>query len=136
MDKALNGLHPRTMVADESFRSRQPVRHIRRDRGNTLCWQGPKQRNENVASTAMGIPDARLVCGRILLLHDVLCGRLSHDGIKQNRGFCSNADRCINGCECRVEFHFFPATFIAMEFLVLRAIYRARGRADKHSVVC
>ena len=128
-------LHLRTMVADESFRSRQPVRHIRRDRGNTLRWQGAKRGNEKVATTAMGIPDARLVCGRILLLHDVLCGRLSHDGIRQNRSCWSNADRGINGCECRMESHFFSATFIAMEFLVLRAIYHARGRADKRSVV-
>ena len=129
-------LHLRTMVADESFRSRQPFRHIRRDCGNTLRWQGAKQRNEKVASTAMGIPDARLVCDRILLLHDVLCDRLSHDGIRLNRVCCSNADRCINGCECWMESHFLPAGFIAMEFLVLRAVFRARSRSDKCTVVC
>jgi hypothetical protein len=42
----------------------------------------------------------------------------------------------FNGCECRMEFHFFPATFIAVEFLVLYAVCRARGRADKRFVVC
>jgi len=130
----LEALHLRTMVADEAFQSRQPVRHIRRDRGNTLRWQGAERCNEEVASTAMGIPDARLVRGRILLLRDVFCSRVSHNGIKQSRG-CSDADRGIDGCECRMESHFFPATIIAMEFLVLRAIYRARGRADKGSVV-
>lgn len=128
--------HLRTMVADEPFRSRQPVRYIRRDRGNALRWQGARQRNEKVASTAMGVSEARVVCGRILLLHNVLCDRLSHDGIGQNRGCCSNADRCNNCCECRMECHFFSATLIAMEFLVLRAIYRARSRADERSVVC
>lgn len=83
----------------------------------------------------MGIPDARLVCGRLLLLRDVFCGRVSHDGVRQVRGSWSNADRSIDGCECRMESHFLSATLIAMEFLVLRAIYRARGRSDKGSVV-
>ena len=109
-------LHLRTVVADDSSRSRQPVRPIRRDRGNTLRWQRAKRGNEKVASTAMGIPDARLVCGRILLLHDVLCGRLSHDGIRQNRSCCSNADHCINGCECRMESHFFRLRSLRWSF--------------------
>jgi len=124
------------MVADESFRSRQPVRHLRRDHRNILRWQGAKRCNEEVASTAMGIPDARLVCGRLLLLRDVLCGRVSHQTVRQATGCCSNLDRGLNGCECRMESYFFPPTLIAMEFLVLRAIYRAHRRADKGYVVC
>src|SRR5215470_12172109 len=117
-------LHLRTMFADESFCSREHVRRIRRDRGDTLRWQGAKHCNEKVASTAMGIPDARLVCGGLVLLHDVLCDRLSHDGIRQNRCCYPSADCCVDGGECRMESDFFSATFIAVEFLVLRAIYR------------
>jgi TspO/MBR family protein len=141
MDKRWKALHLRTMVADEAFHSGQPVRHIRRDRGNTLRWQGAKRCNEEVASTAMGIPDARLVWGRILLLRDVFCGRVSHGGIKQGRD-CSDADRGGDGCECRMESHFFRLHslrwsfwFYVPYFVLVAALIRALWSIDRVSAI-